>query len=50
VHRAAKLGLGTAYIQGFNWALEQGADTVIQMDADFFPRAGGYHAHVSGDR
>ena len=35
MHRAGKLGLGTAYIQGFNWALEQGAETVIQMDADF---------------
>ena len=35
LHRAGKLGLGTAYIQGFTWALEQGADRVIQMDADF---------------
>ncbi len=35
IHRAGKLGLGTAYIQGFTWALEQGADYVIQMDADF---------------
>ncbi len=35
IHRAGKLGLGTAYIQGFQWALEQGAGLVIQMDADF---------------
>jgi dolichol-phosphate mannosyltransferase len=35
IHRGGKLGLGTAYIQGFNWALENGAETVIQMDADF---------------
>lgn len=35
IHRAGKLGLGSAYIQGFTWALQQGADYVIQMDADF---------------
>ena len=35
MHRAGKQGLGTAYIQGFQWALAQGADFVIQMDADF---------------
>lgn len=35
LHRAGKLGLGTAYIQGFQLALEQGADAVGQMDADF---------------
>jgi dolichol-phosphate mannosyltransferase len=35
MHRTGKQGLGTAYIQGFTWALEQGADRVIQMDADF---------------
>lgn len=34
-HRAGKLGLGTAYVQGFTWALENGFDYVIQMDADF---------------
>jgi dolichol-phosphate mannosyltransferase len=34
-HRKGKLGLGTAYVQGFTWALENGADYVIQMDADF---------------
>lgn len=35
LHRAGKMGLGTAYVTGFNWALEHGADYVIQMDADF---------------
>jgi len=35
MHRAGKLGLGTAYLQGFAWALAHGADYVIQMDADF---------------
>lgn len=35
LHRSGKLGLGTAYIQGFQWALDRAADHVIQMDADF---------------
>lgn len=35
LHRPGKLGLGTAYIQGFRWALSQGADYIGQMDADF---------------
>jgi dolichol-phosphate mannosyltransferase len=35
IHRAGKLGLGTAYIEGFRRALAGGAQTVIQMDADF---------------
>lgn len=35
LHRAGKLGLGTAYIEGFRWALDQGADFICQMDADF---------------
>jgi dolichol-phosphate mannosyltransferase len=35
LHRKGKLGLGTAYIEGFKWALKNGADYVIQMDADF---------------
>lgn len=35
IHRQGKLGLGTAYIQGFTWALEHGANYIIQMDADF---------------
>jgi dolichol-phosphate mannosyltransferase len=35
LHREAKLGLGTAYIAGFQWALVQGFDFVFEMDADF---------------
>jgi dolichol-phosphate mannosyltransferase len=35
IHRSGKLGLGTAYINGFEHALEQGTDLIIQMDADF---------------
>lgn len=33
--RSGKLGLGTAYITGFKWALEHGYDFIIEMDADF---------------
>ncbi len=35
MHRSGKLGLGTAYVQGFRRAAEEGADYVVQMDADF---------------
>lgn len=35
VERSGKLGLGTAYIAGFRWALEHGYDYVFEMDADF---------------
>ncbi len=35
LHRPGKLGLGTAYIQGFTQALDCGAQAVVQMDADF---------------
>ena len=35
IHRRGKLGLGTAYVEGFTWALEHGYEYVIQMDADF---------------
>jgi dolichol-phosphate mannosyltransferase len=35
LHRAGKLGLGSAYIAGFKKALEDGSDAVGQMDADF---------------
>lgn len=33
--RSGKLGLGTAYIHGFKWALERDYDCVFEMDADF---------------
>jgi dolichol-phosphate mannosyltransferase len=35
LHRPRKLGLGTAYIAGFKWALERDYDYVFEMDADF---------------
>jgi dolichol-phosphate mannosyltransferase len=35
LHRAGKLGLGTAYLAGFRWAIERGYDWVFQSDADF---------------
>jgi dolichol-phosphate mannosyltransferase len=33
--RARKMGLGTAYIAGFCWALERGYEYIFEMDADF---------------
>ena len=33
--RRGKLGLGTAYIHGFHWALDRGYRFVFEMDADF---------------
>lgn len=35
IHRKHKLGLGSAYIAGFKYALEKGADYIFEMDADF---------------
>ena len=35
VERPGKLGLGTAYIRGFNWALERHYEYICEMDADF---------------
>lgn len=35
LHQPNKGGLGRAYVAGFKWTLEQGADIVIQMDSDF---------------
>lgn len=35
IERAGKLGLGTAYIEGFKWALQYGYGYVFEMDADF---------------
>ncbi len=35
VERKGKLGLGTAYLAGFKWALEHNYDYVFEMDADF---------------
>ncbi len=35
IERKGKLGLGTAYITGFKWAIEKGYDYIFEMDADF---------------
>ena len=35
MHRPGKMGLGSAYLGGFRRALDEGAETVAQMDADF---------------
>lgn len=35
IRRSGKLGLGTAYITGFKWALERGYDFIFEMDCDF---------------
>lgn len=35
LERKGKLGLGTAYIDGFNWALKNGYEYIFEMDADF---------------
>ena len=34
MHRLGKEGLGAAYLAGFSWALENGFDVVVEMDAD----------------
>lgn len=35
IERSGKLGLGTAYIAGFKWALERDYDAIFEMDCDF---------------
>lgn len=35
IHRAGKLGLGSAYREGFRYALGSGAEYIVEMDADF---------------
>ena len=34
LHREGKLGLGSAYVAGFSWGLEQGYELLVEMDAD----------------
>ena len=34
MHRAGKLGLGTAYVEGFGWGLARGYELLFEMDAD----------------
>jgi dolichol-phosphate mannosyltransferase len=35
LHRPGKMGLGTAYVEGFRWAIERGYDYIFEMDCDF---------------
>ena len=35
IKRSKKMGLGSAYVEGFKRALDQGADMIVEMDADF---------------
>ena len=35
IHRPRKMGLGTAYLAGFRWALERDLEYIFEMDADF---------------
>jgi len=35
MERSGKMGLGTAYCDGFSWALDKGFDAIFEMDADF---------------
>ncbi len=35
IERAGKLGLGTAYIEGFKWSIDHNYDYIFEMDADF---------------
>lgn len=35
LHREGKMGLGTAYLEGFKYCLDRGADQIVQMDADY---------------
>ena len=55
VERKGKLGLGTAYITGFKWALEHHYEYIFEMDADFshnpqdLPRLDNACAEEGGD-
>jgi len=35
IHRSRKMGLGTAYMEGFKYALQNGSEYIFEMDADF---------------
>ncbi len=44
IHRSRKMGLGSAYLAGFRYALEKGYDYIFEMDADF-----SHHPRYLGD-
>jgi len=49
LRRTGKLGLGTAYLAGFAWALDRGYDVVVEMDADGSHRAQDLPALLAAD-
>lgn len=48
LHRSGKQGLGKAYLAGFAWGIEQGYDTLVEMDADGSHRAADLPAVLAG--
>jgi len=50
LERPAKLGLGTAYVQGFQWGLQRGYGALVQMDADFSHDPGSLPTLLAGLR
>lgn len=50
LHRPGKLGLGTAYLRGFRWALDRDYAYVLQMDADFSHDPGDLGAFLEAAR
>jgi len=48
LHRETKAGLGAAYIGGFGWALENGYDAIVEMDADGSHQPEELHRLLSG--
>ncbi|MCK4911588.1 MAG: polyprenol monophosphomannose synthase [Thermodesulfovibrionales bacterium] len=46
IEREGKLGLGTAYVEGFLWGLERGYDCFMEMDSDFSHNPGDMPAFV----
>lgn len=47
LHREKKMGLGTAYVNGFRWGLAKPYDALIEMDADFSHHPSYLHAMLS---
>ena len=41
IKREEKLGIGPAYINGFEWAIKNGYENIYEMDADFFSQSKG---------
>ena len=50
IHRAGKMGLGTAYIEGFKYALERDYELIFEMDADFSHNPDYLHSFLDAAR